>query len=86
MLGGGDEEIEIDVANIGPMLHNRWAVIAPALDLASNIAGDFQQAFKTWAIFAAQHGCQRNYDRKFREVVNGGDSGIGTGEVFPEDR
>ncbi len=79
----GDED-EIEIVSIEPMLHNRWAVIAPALDLVSNIAGDVQQAFKIWAVFAAQHGCQRNYDRKFKEITDG-DSGIRSGTDVPED-
>lgn len=81
----GEDDIEMDVRIIGPMLHNRWAIIAPGLELISNIAGEVQNTFQTWAIFAAQHGCQRNYERKFREVVNGGYSSERTGEVLPED-
>lgn len=80
-----DDGTEMEIITLDPMLHNRWAIIAPALDLASNIAGDFQQAFKTWAIFAAQHGCQKNYDRKFKEVTSARRTDVGTWEVFPED-
>lgn len=69
-----DDRIEMEVAVIEPMLHNRWAVIAPALELISNIAGEIQDTFHVYAVFAAQHGCQKNYDRKFREVVRGRDS------------
>jgi len=76
-----DDSLEIVIT---PMRHNRWAVIAPALDLISNIAGEVQDTFKMYAIFAAQHGCQLNYDRKFREVVNG-DSGKRSRTVLPED-
>lgn len=83
MLDG--EDVEMEIAVIRPMLHNRWAIIAPGLELISNIAGEIQNTFQTYAIFAAQHGCQRNYERKFREVINGGYSSERTREVFPED-
>jgi hypothetical protein len=79
----GDDE-EIEVVSIEPMLHNRWAIIAPGLDLVSNIAGEIQQTFKIWAVFAAQHGCQLNYDRKFREVIDG-HSRERSGTDVPED-
>lgn len=79
----GDDE-EIQVVSIEPMLHNRWSIIAPGLEMISNIAGEVQDTFKLWAIFAAQHGCQRSYDRKFKEMTNG-DSGIGSGADVPED-
>lgn len=79
----GDDE-EMEVVNIEPMLHSRWSIIAPGLEAASNIAGEIQNVLKVWAIFAAQHGCQRHYDRKFREITNG-NSGIGSGADVPED-
>lgn len=79
-----DDRLDMEVVAISPMRHNRWAVIAPALDLVSNIASEVSDTFKVYAIFAAQHGCQLNYDRKFREVVNG-NSGERSGTVLPED-
>jgi hypothetical protein len=79
-----DDRPEMEMVVIEPMRHNRWAVIAPALDLVSNIASEVSDTFKMYAIFAAQHGCQRNYDRKFEEVI-GGNSGEWTGTDVPKD-
>jgi len=73
------EEIEIT-----PQIHNRWAVIVPALDCVANIAGDIERMFKAYAIFGAQHGMQRQYDRRFKEVVDG-NPGIGSGSTVTED-
>ncbi len=73
------EEIEIT-----PQTHNRWAVIVPALDCIANIAGDVERMFKAYAIFGAQHGMQRQYDRRFKEVVDG-NPGLRSGSVLPED-
>jgi hypothetical protein len=80
-----DDDLEIAVEVIQPMRHNRWAVIVPALAFAANVAGDMHQLFAQYTSIAAQHGMQKHYDRKFREVVNGGHSGLRSGEVLPED-
>lgn len=79
-----DDRPEMEMIVIEPQRHNRWAVIAPALDLVSNIASEVSDTFKMYAIFAAQHGCQLNYDSKFREVI-GGNSGEWTGTDVPKD-
>ena len=76
---------ELDIEVIEPMKHNRWAVIVPALDLVANIAGDFERAFKNWAILGAQHGMQVHYDERFKGVTDGWDSSFRPGEVLPED-
>ena len=78
-----DDDFEVEV--IEPMRHNRWAVIVPALGLVSEIATSVSSTFQAYTIYAAQHGMQMSYDRKFREVVNGRHAGIGSREVFPED-
>jgi hypothetical protein len=78
-----DDDFEVEV--IEPMRHNRWAVIVPILGLTAEVAGSISSTFQAYTIYAAQHGMQMSYDRKFREVVNGRHAGIRSGEVFPED-
>lgn len=79
-----DDDLEIAVEVMQPMRHNRWAVIVPALAFAANVAGDLHNLFGQYTTIAAQHGMQKHYDRKFREVTSGY-SGERSGEVFPED-
>lgn len=79
-----DDDLEIAVEVIQPMRHNRWAVIVPALAFAANVAADLHGLFGQYTTIAAQHGMQRHYDRKFREVTSGY-PGEWSGEVFPED-
>jgi hypothetical protein len=64
-----DDDFETDVMTIKPQRHNRWAVIVPALDLISNVALDVHQTFKLYGIMGAQHSMQKQYDRKFKEII-----------------
>lgn len=80
-----DDDLEVEILVLQPMRHNRWAVIVPLLDLAANIAGDVERTFKQLGIFSAQHGMQKHYDERFKEVLDGGYAGIRSREVFPED-
>jgi len=65
----GDEETEYEIIRLYPKRHNRWAAICPLLDLAANIAGDIEMAFRQWSVFATQHGMQVDYDRQFKEII-----------------
>lgn len=65
----GDEEIQIEIIPLRPKRHTKWAVICPLLDLAANIAGDIELAFRQWSVFATQNGMQVDYDRKFKEIT-----------------
>lgn len=77
-----DDDLEIEV--LTPQRHNRWAVIVPALGLVAEVSRAFSETFTSYMIYAAQHGMQKHYDERFREVVSGG-SGFRSREVFPED-
>jgi hypothetical protein len=78
-----DDDLEVMV--LTPQRHNRWAVIVPALGLVAEVSDAIGNTFRAYTMYAAQHSMQMHYDRKFREVVNGGHAGIGSREVFPED-
>lgn len=78
-----DDDLEMQM--LTPQRHNRWAIIVPALGLVSEIANSVGDTFRAYTMYAAQHGMQMHYDRKFREVMTGGHAGIRSGEVFPED-
>lgn len=61
---------EDDYVTISPMRHDRYSVLIPLLRLAANVAVDFANTFNAYAIAAAQHSGQLEYDRKFKEVTN----------------
>lgn len=64
-----DDDDLMTVEVIEPMKHNRWAVIVPALAFAANVAGDMHTLFTQYTVIASQHGMQKHYDNKFREII-----------------
>lgn len=67
-----DDEFQVEV--LKPMRHNRWAVIVPALGAVSEIARSVSDMFQAYMVYGAQHSMQIEYDRQYKEIINGRDS------------
>lgn len=63
------DDDDFEVLTLVPQRHNRWAVIVPALGLVAEVSEAFSNTFKAYTMYAAQHSMQKQYDRKFREIV-----------------
>lgn len=64
-----ENEIESEVEELTPRLHDKWSVLVLALDWASNVAGDTATALAMGAKMAVQHANQKNYDREFNKIT-----------------
>lgn len=63
------DDDDFAIAVLEPQRHNRWAVIVPVLGFASEVFEAAGNTFKAYTVYAAQHGMQKHYDQKFREIT-----------------
>lgn len=52
-----------------PMRHDRFSVLIPTLGFMSNVFESAGDLMRSYAIMAAQHSSQLEYDRRFHEVT-----------------
>lgn len=78
-----DEGITAE-SSIAPRLHDRWSLLTLGVAFAGDVVQIAADYLASAAMMAAQHSTQVQYDKKFREVVNGY-SGQRTRSVQSED-
>jgi hypothetical protein len=63
-----DEQVEVTIT-VEPRLHNRWSLLVFAMAASSEMFQVAADNFNTLVMMTAQHAKQKNYDRKFKEIV-----------------
>jgi hypothetical protein len=64
-----DEEGIIDEVTFEPRLHDRWSLLTLAVAFTGDLVQITADYFASAAMMAAQHSKQKEYDRKFKEII-----------------
>lgn len=56
---------------IAPRLHDRWSLLTLGVSFVGDVVQTTADYLASAAMMAAQHSTQKNYDRKFKEVIRG---------------
>lgn len=64
-----EDEPEIEYEEIKPRTHDRWTVLAFALDWGARVADVTANTLEIAAKATIQHGWQKVYDRKFNKIT-----------------
>lgn len=63
------DESEDEFIDLSPMRHDRWSVLALALNWGMKVAASTAGTLEGYTIMAVRHGAQIEQDRKFRQIV-----------------
>jgi len=64
-----DDDVEVEVVLVEPKLHDRWSLFLIAVSTATEVTEAIANNLSTLTMITAQHMKQKQYDRKFREIV-----------------
>jgi hypothetical protein len=64
-----DDEGIIDEVTLEPRLHDRWSLLTLGVAFAGDVVQITADYLASGAMMAAQHSKQKEFDRKFKEIV-----------------
>jgi hypothetical protein len=65
-----DEGATMEYA-LQPRTHDRWSLLTLGVAFVGDVAQITADYLASASMMAAQHASQKQYDKKFREVING---------------
>lgn len=64
-----DEEGITDEVTLQPRLHDRWSLLTLGVSFAGDVVQITADYLASAAMMAAQHSRQKEFDKRFREIV-----------------
>jgi len=64
-----EDDVQMEIILVEPKLHDRWSLLLLAASMIADVSQTISNNLSTGAMMMAQHRKQKEFDKKFREIV-----------------